>query len=73
MTYHRSGILLATSNLFACFTKFQWAIAFILVVFYERGVSSKNFSDAGDQEFFLRSPALSLPFSHAAPLQRLTE
>jgi hypothetical protein len=28
------------------------------VVFYERGVSSKNFSDAGDQELFLRTPAL---------------
>lgn len=28
------------------------------VVFYERGVSRKNFSPAGDQELILRPPAL---------------
>jgi hypothetical protein len=41
------------------------------VVFYERGVSRKNFSPAGDQELFLRPPALNLPASHAGVIERL--
>jgi len=36
-----------------------------MVVFYERGESRKNFSPAGEQEVFLRPPALNLPVSHA--------
>jgi hypothetical protein len=41
-------------------------------VFYERGESRKNFSPAGDQELFLRPPALNLPASHAGVTQWLT-
>jgi hypothetical protein len=35
------------------------------VVFYERGVSRNNFSQIGDQEVFLRPPALNLDVNHA--------
>jgi hypothetical protein len=41
-------------------------------VFYERGESRKNFSHVGDEELFLRPPALNLPASHAAMPQCLT-
>lgn len=38
-------------------------------VLYERGESRKNFSPVGDQELFLRPPALNLPASHAGMTQ----
>lgn len=37
------------------------------VVFYERGLSRNKFSQVGDQELFLRPPALNVPVS-ALPL-----